>query len=125
MVTAGFMAAIPLCLLIIKLRLIEPNTQLCCVRRNKCSLFSNKYKGMAAIMVNIFRSNVQSTQETCRVPQVTRATEGRKHCRPVYDTDNPRTTNVPRTPLRTCRSLNATVTQPKNCPFGVNIRMEL
>jgi len=53
------------------------------------------------------------------------ATDVRKHCRPVYESDDPRTTTVPRTPLRTCRSQNAAVAQPKNCPFGVTTTMEM
>ena len=57
------MAAIPLCLLIIKLRLIESNTQLFCVRLNKCSLFSNKYKGMAAVKVKTFGVTHRETKK--------------------------------------------------------------
>jgi len=75
--------------------------------------------------VNTFRSKLQSTKESFRARQVICATDVRKHCRPLYETDKPRTTTVPQTPLRTCRSLNAAVVQLKNCPFGVKTTMEL
>ena len=93
------MATIPLCLLLIKPRLTECNTQLCCVRLNKCSLFSNKQDGMAVIKVNTFSSNAQSSQETYRALQVICETEVRKHCWPLYHTDNLRTATAPRTNL--------------------------
>lgn len=38
------------------------HTAVLCVRLNKCSLFSKKYKRMAAIKVNTFGTNVQSTE---------------------------------------------------------------